>query len=213
MSNNLFRYALALPTVLLLVAASVSCGGGSKNNGGGVVVGAPADISGMWAITTNNAGTATYTNCSGDFTVLNGLTVAAVAAASDPCTSRNPFFVTQVVNDYTIAPQAFTCVTSAPFSRAGGGLVTENTFAGQIQAISGDGWINTTPHSGVVLNSTTVSISESRVDVTGSLVGGCNMSPPLSSTGQIVASVAASGLSQPDLLTSTVSYVLKARDD
>ena len=156
----------------------LGCGGGGGGSGGDGNRD-PADVSGLWSFVTTNPGVATLTDCTGDLAPLNGITIATLVAAGPTCFTSDLFIVTQVGADFTFPHQAFLCNDGSTYSSTGGGMMDGNRLDAELQQVFSDGSIGDTDISGRATSADTLTISEDRITIRGSLNGSCNIRPGL----------------------------------
>lgn len=173
--------------LLVGVLASAALVGCSSSSDGNVVTQPPADVTGVWTQTYLNAGSAILTGCTGDFTALNGLTMAGLLAASSCSNSSgtNPptWTITQNGSSFTFDPLSYTCTNGDSGTLGGGGTVSGSVVTGQVDTISQvSGFTGSDFFSGSVTSSTTIAASGSHFSASGSIQGSCNISPALSTS-------------------------------
>ena len=179
--------------VVLGIAVGVSATMGCNSGGdGGVISQPPADVAGIWDTVATNAGSSILTGCTGDFASLNGLTAAAVLSAAN-CQDSGPIVTVQSGDSYTHLARDFACDDGNYGTRAGGGTVSGNSLAGQMDTISqAYGYTGSAFVTGTVTSADHIALSQNRITSNGSVVGSCNFSPALSISVTIVSTTALS---------------------
>jgi hypothetical protein len=181
--------------VLVIAGLSLSCGGGS--GGGGVTSVAPANVAGYWVSSgANNAGSAILNNCTGDFAVFNGMTVAGAVGTSN-CVNAAPPYTSQSGASFTLSPVNYSCDNGDYGSHAGGGTINGNALSGQWDTIStANGYAEISTFTAIA-SGTNLSVSESRLTASGAINGKCDITPPLNSS-FVISSTAPASVGVPD---------------
>lgn len=178
-------------TVVLVAAIGLSGCGGSDDP---VTTTTTANVEGYWTVqSVNNAGSATFTACTGDLTPLEGVTVAgtgAVAATLSSCVNDQAQYTSPTASDFIFSTVHYSCDNGNYGYIAGGGTVNGNNFHAQLEHVSQYyGYTGSDIANGVMTGPATFQLSEYLITASGSTNGSCNISPPLSySMGIVTAS-------------------------
>jgi hypothetical protein len=107
--------------------------------------------------------------------------MAALISAAPVCDySPYPYTVTQNGEDFTFVGTQYACDNGDHGTTGGGGTVLENTFVARWQMISDYfGTVTTDHYAGIMTSTTSATLSESQLSITGALVGTCAISPSL----------------------------------
>ena len=162
----------------------VGCDGDVQS---GVTSSPPVSVHGYWVPTSvNNAGSAILTDCTGDFTALEGLTSADAMIGND-CVAGGWQRTSQAISTYTHQPLQYSCTDGDHGYRGGGGTVSGNSLAGQMDQKSwGQGHAGYAYINGVKSGDTTLNLVEYKISSEGSIVGSCSIDPPLSISVEIM---------------------------
>lgn len=166
------RISTALWIVCLLMTG---CAG---SNNGEILSPATNGLEGTWEYLVTNAYQATFTDCTGDATVLEGATLHEGMSLAPICTTAVVFDVTQAGDAFQAPPHATVCSDGANASVTGVGQIDDPELGGQWESTSDQGNSAVQLFSGVIQGNT-IQLSESRRTFSGAFQGGCNLSPPV----------------------------------
>ena len=190
--------------LLVILLAAMGCGSSSAP----AMMAPTANVAGTWNITITNSGAAKFVNCTGDFSILEGLTFEAVIGASTITCTSPPIVVTQSGTAFTVTAQSYACSDGTSGTTGGGGTVSGNSISGQLDTISNSGWVATELSTGSVAG-TALTLNSSRITYSGSLQGGCSFSPQLNYTGNIIRAPTTSkvGITGSEFANVVAAYV------
>ncbi len=169
--NSAARKSLALVAILVCAAAA---GCDSSDVIDQIVP--LASVGGTWNYQIDNADLATFTNCTGDATVLEGSTWNEGLLLAPICHFDSSFIVTQTLAAAVVVPHNVTCSDGSNALVSGAALVTETTVEGQSQSSA-----HQQEFAGTV-NGSTITRTEGSRDFSGTFQGSCDLVPPLSAT-------------------------------
>jgi len=150
----------------LLVLLCVACNSDSSNP-------PPADVAGTWFMTATNADSATFTNCSGDFALFQGDTVADTLPPilTSSAGGLAPV-VTQNGTMWSMMPQTIFGVENIA-----SGDVNGNSISGRFDGVDSASTLTLFFNGVVTGDSMAINVHTGRL--TGAVVGECSIDPPL----------------------------------
>lgn len=166
--------------LVALVSLSALAGCASTDIGNELGAGA-GGVEGNWGYVITNASSATFTGCTGQAAVLEGVSYSAAAAIAPICGVAVEFDVTQADSDFQVVPHSVTCSDGSTASVAGLGQLIAAEVAGQWETASDQGVNAVQVFSGVVTGNL-IRIIESRRTFSGAFDGACDLSPSLEAT-------------------------------
>ncbi len=169
---------------LLLVLTLCLAAGCSQLNDEIALPGAGA-LAGSWEYVAANAHSATFSNCSGDATVLEGATVVDGMGLAPLCRVRGTFEVIRVADAFEVVPFQVACSDGGTAAVSGGGAFTGTTIEGAWQTLSSSGVAAVQAFSGVVSGTDQLVVQEGYWSFAGSFTGSCELAPPLTATVEI----------------------------
>ena len=140
-----------------------------------------ADVEGSWSYEVTNGDEATFVNCSGDATVLEGESFDAAQAMAPICHITGPVAVTQDLAALVVLPGSVTCSDGSNAVLSGLGFVTEDAVDGQWDSASEDNVLASQAFEGSVAG-TTITLSEDHRDFSGNFQGSCDLEPALTAS-------------------------------
>ena len=141
--------------------------------------GPAADVEGTWDGVWENPDVATFENCTGFSTDLEGVTVAEVSALAPVCTTPTAFQVLQGNNDLQTIARTFSCDDASSYVESGSGNIQGNDLEMDITSESStEGWTAVGLWDGTVSGSI-IRIESHHISVSGIQAGSCDIEPPL----------------------------------
>jgi len=165
------------PAIAAMVAC-VLCGGCAGTNEGDTLDPSKSGLQGTWEYLVLNTYDATFTGCSGDATLLEGVTLYEGLALAPICQTAVQFPVNQAGSAFDAPPHQVTCSDGAQASVSGFGQIADPDLGGQWESVSDQGVTTIQVFSGVIAGST-IELSETRRTFAGNFQGSCDFSPPL----------------------------------
>jgi hypothetical protein len=167
-----------LGSVAVLCLVLAGCAG---SNDADVVDPLKTDISGTWSYLATNGHEATFVGCSGDATILEGLTFAGAMSQVSICIVPGSMQVVQSGETFAVLPRSVTCSDGSEAMLSGEGVFSGATVVGEWNSVSDGEVVSTQVYSGST-SGETISILESTRVFSGSFAGACDLSPPLAAT-------------------------------
>ncbi len=142
-----------------------------------------ADVDGTWSYQIDNGDQATFDACTGDATILEGLTWNQAQAQGPLCHVDNSFEVTQSLAAMVMTPEDVGCggAGGTTATITGYGVVGENTVDGRWESSSSQN-VDATQYFTGTVSGNTISLSENRRSYGGSFTGACDITPALAAT-------------------------------
>jgi hypothetical protein len=163
--------------VFATLTMAMSCPGEDREKNAGAK---PADVEGIWDGVWLNSDIATFQNCTGFSTGLEGVTVAEVSASAPVCTTPTAFQVLQSNNDLVTVARTFSCDDGSSYIESGIGNIRGNDLEMDVTSESPtDGWMAVELWDGTVVSDIIVRIDSHHISVSGLQVGSCDIEPPL----------------------------------
>ena len=195
---------------------------GCAEDAPGVTSGEAKSVGGYWATTSvNNADSATFTGCSGDLSVLDGLKVLETGLRCEG-SSFNWVYTFEHGDTYYEQGVAGDCVAlgdpwdyMGPYlivsgAQNGTGTSSGNNLEGQMDMSTAD-WSATDFYSGVKSGASTLQLEIGQVHVIDGINGSCQISPPLSLSVEVSSGRPRAGLGWFSPATGAAVYVLNQR--
>ena len=158
--------------IIVVLLLAVACGSSSAP----VMTQPTANIAGTYPTSVvTNAGIATFTNCTGDIVIAEGLAIVVDAS----CVTQDPLIVTQNGNSWQAGNQFVICFDYTYVVTASG-TINVDRIDGIITVDYNFGVTETqTITNGVVGTGGTIVLRIPRLTVSGGLSGSCSIVPPL----------------------------------
>ena len=141
-------------------------------------------LQGNWEYLVNNAYESSFTGCTGDAAILEGLTFVDGMAAAPICIHSVYFEVLQDGDEFTVLPYSVACSDGSTASMTGVGSVSGATLSGEWRSTSDQGVDATQSFSGS-LRGDVIEILETTRTFSGSFQGTCDLSPALSAIAEV----------------------------
>ena len=161
-----------------LVLSSLMGTGCTSSDDSGVLNPSKNGLQGTWSYIILNGNEATYTDCTGDAAVLEGVSFAEAAAVVPICLVSSVFDVVQAEESFTVVAHEVTCSDGSTGSAFGEGAIIDGALSGEWETTSGGGVVASQSFTGEAIGNT-LEVRESERVFSGSLQGSCEISPDL----------------------------------
>ena len=168
----------AVSLVVCLVVSSLTGTGCTSTDDTDLLDPSKSGLEGKWTYVALNGHSATYTGCTGDATILEGVSFADAFAVVPICTVSGEFDVVQAGESFTVVAHTVTCSDGSTGSAAGEGVFSADSLSGGWETGS-DGGVNASQSFTGTAVGELLEIFESERTFSGSLQGSCGISPPL----------------------------------
>ena len=152
--------------------------GCASSNNGNVLDPKSSGLDGNWEYLVLNAYEATFANCTGDATLLEGASFVEGLSMAPICQTAVTFPVSQEGDSFLAPAHQSTCSDGALASVTGSGLIVTPDLDGQWESSSDSGVYSVHIFSGAI-NGNTVELLETHREFSGTFVGSCDFDPEL----------------------------------
>jgi hypothetical protein len=135
-------------------------------------------LQGTWEYLVTNGYQATFSGCSGDAEVLEGLTLVEGLSSAPICMAAVTFEVQQDGDAFQAPPYDVVCSDDDIASVTGFGQIDDLDVVGQWDSVSARGVTASQAFSGYIVGNT-IALTENRWTFSGAFRGACDFAPPL----------------------------------
>ncbi len=164
----------------LCVCVLVSVAGCAGQNEGYVLNPATGDLDGSWEYLMTNFYQATFTGCTADAAVLEGVTLYEALPLAPICLTGVVFDAVQVEDSFNVPAHSITCSDGAGAAVTANGAIVDLDISGQWVSSSDQGVDAVQIFTGTIVGNT-IELTETRRTFSGSFQGSCDFTPPLTS--------------------------------